>query len=345
MGRKRKDPNDWLPPYVYRRKDGYRWEPREGGNYFLCEYTQRGGQIVEPPGVRRGVLAALERQRTLSVTFEKPKFSTMLDNYFKSRDFTALSSATQADYRHYAKRIYKVFGSMDPRQIRRPHVRQFVDAIADAGYPTTANRHGSFMSTLLGWGSDRDWCDSNVAYRLKKFPEKPRDRYVTDEEFLAVFNYADERGYTHIAAAMDLAYLCRARGIEVRSLYSDERSIREEGIYLPRAKGSLSEITAWSPRLRAAVNMAFTCHDDKPGNVRLLRSPKTHRDMTKAGFHTAWTRIMQGAMEKGLCEYFHYHDIKAKGVTDHKNPNAGKHLSKKMLAVYNRKPDIMEPTR
>ncbi len=45
-----------------------------------------------------------------------------------------------------------------------------------------------------------------------------------------------------------------------------------------------------------------------------------------------------------LKERFTFHDIKAKGVTDHEDKYAG-HRSKKMQAVYDRKPSIREATR
>lgn len=39
-----------------------------------------------------------------------------------------------------------------------------------------------------------------------------------------------------------------------------------------------------------------------------------------------------------------FHDIKAKGVTDHVNHHSG-HLSAKIKAVYNRKPKLVKATR
>ena len=53
---------------------------------------------------------------------------------------------------------------------------------------------------------------------------------------------------------------------------------------------------------------------------------------------------MNLALGSGLKERFTYHDVKAKGVSDHAK-KAGGHKSKKMAAVYDRKPDVMEPTR
>lgn len=46
-----------------------------------------------------------------------------------------------------------------------------------------------------------------------------------------------------------------------------------------------------------------------------------------------------------LSNRFTYHDIKAKGITDHAKENAGDHRTAKATAVYQRKPKIMQPTR
>lgn len=55
---------------------------------------------------------------------------------------------------------------------------------------------------------------------------------------------------------------------------------------------------------------------------------------------TAWQRIMRQTMDKGLKQRFTPQDIKAKGVSDHDKKASG-HKTKKMQAVYDRKPDVV----
>lgn len=49
------------------------------------------------------------------------------------------------------------------------------------------------------------------------------------------------------------------------------------------------------------------------------------------------------ALESGLDQGFNFNDLKAKGVNDHIEKASG-HKSKKMLAVYDRKPNLIDST-
>lgn len=53
---------------------------------------------------------------------------------------------------------------------------------------------------------------------------------------------------------------------------------------------------------------------------------------------------MRQALTERLKERFTFHDIKAKGVTDHDKKASG-HKTKKMQAVYDRKPGVVAPTK
>lgn len=55
-------------------------------------------------------------------------------------------------------------------------------------------------------------------------------------------------------------------------------------------------------------------------------------------------RVMRQALTERLKERFTFHDIKAKGVTDHDKKASG-HKTKKMQAVYDRKPGVVAPTK
>lgn len=59
---------------------------------------------------------------------------------------------------------------------------------------------------------------------------------------------------------------------------------------------------------------------------------------------TAWQRVMKQALANGVNESFTFHDIKAKGVTDHDKKASG-HETKKMRAVYDRNPGVVAPTK
>lgn len=59
---------------------------------------------------------------------------------------------------------------------------------------------------------------------------------------------------THLWIVMEIAYLCRLRGIEVVTL--TDAHVTEQGLRTNRRKGSRDNIVGWTPRLRAAVAAA-----------------------------------------------------------------------------------------
>lgn len=58
-----------------------------------------------------------------------------------------------------------------------------------------------------------------------------------------------------------------------------------------------------------------------------------------------WRRVwVKAAQEEGCPQHFTFHDLKAKGVTDHPQKEGG-HKSAKMRAVYDRENRLEAPTK
>ena len=116
-----------------------------------------------------------------------------------------------------------------------------------------------------------------------------------------------------------------------------------EGIIIRRGKGSEGEITAWTPRLRKAVDAARQINEAAPiplSGAYLLHD-KAGLPITRNAFQSAWGRAMR-KWEAAGNERFTFHDLKAAGYSDQKKQDAG-HKSEKMHRVYNRKLRIVEP--
>jgi len=338
VGRRKNKADQWLPPRVYRGRSRYEYRPASGETIKLCFRPKDG---IETELVKATVWAEYAKAKDAPVAIDD--VNKLIAEFHCSAQFIRLSANTQTDYNHYCKRIGRVFGHMSPRDITKVNVRDFMDALGNQGKTVTANRHKSYLSALLSWGAERGWLENNPAFGVKSFKETPRDRYVKDWEFDLVQRVARESAYAYVAPMMDMAYLCRARTIELRAL--TEADIAAEGVYLRRTKGSISEITGWSDRLASAVKEARSIYPDAPVSIdRPLFHGKKGAPIPASSFKTAWGRIMRKALESGLTERFTFHDLKAKGVSDHKDKASG-HRSKKMQAVYNRRPDMTTPTR
>jgi integrase len=104
------------------------------------------------------------------------------------------------------------------------------------------------------------------------------------------------------------------RAIEVRSL--TESNLLKEGVFVERRKDSINKITKWSPRLRKAISDASKIRKTTTkDNLSFVSSSNSL--IPKTSFDSAWRRIRNYALKNGLTETFNFHDLKAKGVTDH----------------------------
>jgi len=91
------------------------------------------------------------------------------------------------DVRHFEKEIAPRFGKMTLEEIRREHVRQWLDGFHDR--PTTGNRCLSLLSHLFSkaeeWGVLPDGVP-NPTRRIQKYREAKRDRFLGHEEIIEV---------------------------------------------------------------------------------------------------------------------------------------------------------------
>lgn len=356
--RKRKD--DWLcqvGPRISRGKSAYEWRPRNpdgttGYMKLLSFKRDSDGHVIEDIYVRAALQEAYEK--ALRGDLVKRNMAWLLTQYTESAQFAAkaIKTRTEDEYR-IRKRVLPVFGKMMPGDIKKAHIRQFMDKVGISS-PVAANRDLGFLSRLFNWAEERGHMDRNPAQGVSKFPEAPRDRYPEDWEYDLVAEVALTTAYQYVAYAMEFAYLCRMRKSEVLAL-DDEKHILEDGIFVERGKGSSNEITKWSPRLRAAYDGIKELNKNYPTIIgkRLLFKDRKGLKISDSAFNSAWRRVRDKAMTEGLRidgitvllkEPFNFHDLKAKGVTDHKDKASG-HKSKKMQAVYDRKPSIIDSTR
>ena len=258
----------------------------------------------------------------------------LLESYFASRHFATLKQKTQNDYRYRARVLLsalmtnrKPFGTLPLSSVDRFMLRQYLDTCV---HSVGANRQLSVLSAAWSWGRERYEIPPNPCSEVKPNKETPRTNYVEHSEFREARRLAP----SWLRVAMDLSYICRARRGEVLALtYSD---IDDRGLMLRRSKGSASEITLWTPSLRSAVQLSRELPDTTNHLVRNERGP-----ISKSAFDSAWRRLMAKVREHGGGTW-PFHDIKAKGLSDMKEPWAG-HRSKEMLDVYLRTPREVAP--
>ncbi len=239
-------------------------------------------------------------------TFEK-----LISQFFESADFNALSQRTRRDYKGYSSFVLKPFGKMLPKDIKPRHIRQYMD-IRGKNSHTQANREKAFISRVFRWGYERGVVAVNPCQGVRQFTEKPRERYITDAEYAALYQAAD----ILVQVAMEISYLCCARQGDVLALRRDQ--LMDEGIFIRQGKTGVKQIKSWSPRLIAAINTAKTL----PTNTGVISTFILHQPngmrYTSAGFVNHWRKSKRIAESKhsNMNFNFTFHDLKAKGISD-----------------------------
>ncbi len=284
MPRPRKSGNQHLPPNVYRDK----------GRLVLRRYVdgklERGVVLCRESASLSQVWAAYEQ----IVPKKEWTLADLVSQYEESEKFQGLSAKTKKDFAGAMRRLLEqplasgtIFGET-PVAIMTPGViRKYLDK--KIGSPVAANRQVAYLSSAFSWAFERDLVGSNPCKGVRRNTEKARTRYVTDEEYAAVYARA-AKGPRYIQPAMELAYLCRMRINEVLAArWSD---VTDEGFLVRRSKGSRDAITLWSERLRHAVESCRS--DDKVRGVTLLHGNAGGKIRYEA-FSTAWQRLMAKA--------------------------------------------------
>ncbi|NPE55967.1 tyrosine-type recombinase/integrase [Dickeya dadantii] len=326
MARPRKNPADNdLPPRVSRGRSAFEFKPAGGGTIRLCAFDAPMSEIW----------AAYER--LLKDSKEQHDFASLVDRFFASADFNALGKRTRSDYRGYARKVVKPFGRMSPSDIQPQHIRKYMDK---RGLKSTvqANREKAFMSRVFRWAYERGIVKINPCHGVRQYTETPRDRYITDKEYKAIYASAD----LLVKVAMEISYLCCARQGDVLALRRDQ--LLDEGIYIRQGKTGVKQIKAWSPRLRAAVAMSHELGTG-PGVVStfILHQSNGGR-YTAAGFANHWRKAKEEAVKNypDLNFDFTFHDLKAKGISDlegtlQEKQQISGHKNIRQTATYDRK--------
>lgn len=321
MGRKRAPGNEWMPKGVFFRPSGYYWKP--GGT------TEK----LAPAGASKSeVWIAFEkvvegRKNILT-------FSQLWKKFLNSTDYADLAPRTQKDYLAHEKYLLAVFGEAEAKAIKPEHVRRYMDARGKKSR-VQANHEHSSMSRVYRWGYQRGFVPRNPCVGVDKFPKPQRDRYITDEEYLAIYEHASEP----VKAAMEIAYLCAARVSDV--LKMDWPQIMDKGIFIQQGKTGVKQIKAWTDRLRAAVDICRSWGET--GSV--IKTMYGERYSYK-GFNEAWRKARAAAANYlGRPLDCTFHDLKAKGISDYEGSGKDKqlfsgHKSESQVLIYDRKVKI-----
>lgn len=304
--------------------------------------------------------------------------SELIDRYV--REITpALHEKTGAEHKRYCKSLKVAFGlrhyarseveaasgnflrSLDiTRYLRSEAKRQVFRSFGDKqtmiadGRPVAANKEIQCLSRIFRlakteWG----YTEYNPCLQVEYNPEAPRDEYHDDDAFMKVY----EKAYPVMQCMMDLAQMHGARrGMLIKMSLA---CIKPDGLLLPINKKKPSDPQRyqkimWSEGLRHVIDRALELRQKVRGGKKDVADLDTAplflnrfgKAITETGFNSDWQRTRRRA---GFGKHqFHFHDIKAKSVSDSPNEidamNRGGHMDMRTTrAVYRRKPIVVIP--
>ena len=303
-----------LPKYVFRARNAFWYKPWLG----RVDGKQKWGKTIRladdtvPMSELWSIYEGLGQA-------EKDTVRWMMDLYLGSSQFERLKPKTKKDYLAAVEKICskpvgnKTFGESRLNRVTKRTIRDYLDTYP---HPVAANRHIAVLKSAWSWCEERHDIPENPCKSVKLNREEPRQRYVSDDDYETVLRMAPPP----IQQMMELAYLLRGRLSEVLAIRAEH--IHDDYLEFHRLKGSEGELCELSDRLRAALSDVrggeYVCHQ-----------------YSESGFRSAWRRL-QGGMRKAGIEPFPFHDLKARGVSDHVDNFAG-HRSPNMKKVYVRK--------
>lgn len=327
MGRIRNTADQWMPPRVYRGRSAFDFRPKSGGNIRLCPLDSSKSIVW------KCYEDAIKTDHTYTV-------SMLFDEYFTSPSFKEKAPRTQKDYHQFKKNLLTAFGKMHVMKVEPKHVRMFMDKKAIKSGTVQANRHKSALQTICAWAYERGKIKVNPCIGIKKFRERSRERYVTDEEYQALLDAACPVVY----AASEIAYLCMARKGDVLKLRREQ--LTSDGIYIKQGKTGKAQIKAWGTRLKNSIKHANKIN---PAISSLFIIHQANgSSYTDGGFRARWVATLERAKQaSGLLMDFTFHDLKAKGISDFKGSleskrEAAGHTTTKQTADYDRRIHIVQ---
>lgn len=334
MARKRKT-NTGLPRYVY----------LIGGSYKLR--VPAGTYPNGKPRFTQESFATLHqalnrRAEVLGEASGVPRtVRELIDHYQRSDRYADLRTRTQRDYNNHLAWIADKL--TDPRSGKSwpvTHVQAThcytLRTTRGKSSKTQANRMLSTLKVLFEFAREVGCRPDNPAKGVRRYSEKPRQRYVTDAEFDAVFRIASPM----MQVAMTLAAITGVdQGVLLRLRFDQ---FDDDGLEFVRAKTGKAKRFVWSPALR-------WCHDrarELPPRVRgIVICREDGEPYTSDGFRSIWHRLMCKAVEEKGIARFMFRDLRRKAGTDSDDWRILGNSRAIYERVYNVKPQVSEPTR
>ncbi len=210
---------------------------------------------------------------------------------------------TRRDNERELEKLEAVFGNVPIDAIRPADVRQYLDVRGQQA-PTRANREKALLSHIINQARAWGYSDApNPCAGIRGHKETGRDRYITDAEYRAVWEAADD----DLRDAMDLALLTAQRPADVLKM---NRADIGDGHLLVRQNKTGKKLRIAVVGELAAVIKRMLKRPRKTVGAALIQNEEGQR-LTACALRSRFDKARKAA---GVD--FQFRDIRAKAASD-----------------------------
>jgi integrase len=279
----------------------------------------------------------------LELQYQARTIGDLLDRYTQQ----VVPEKAPLTQRHNLKsivRLHPVFGHMSIVALRTIHAQQYLDK--NRIKPYSANRDIELLShayaCAVRWGLTEK---NPIKTRVQYHREKPRRRYITDDELKAITKAANKVQRAYLA----IKVLTGLRRNDILRLRMED--LRDDGIHVMPSKTEDSTgarlIIEWTDELHKAVELAKAA---RPRDIHpLLFCNRNGNCYVKDGEASGWESSWQRLIARSKVARFKDTDLRAKTASDLPTDLATAllgHADPKITRrVYQRAPRKVKPLR
>jgi len=281
--------------------------------------------------VDEGLVALRRALRDLPMARPPCSIAELLAAYLPQAE---LAPTSRREYERIADtRLAHHFGAMPITALTSAHVAQYLEKRKRDGHPYMGNRERAVLSAAYEFAMRHGYAQGNPCRGVRRNKERPRDRYVSNEEFLEAFQASPEP----LQDVLALALLTGLRQGELRALKRSD--LREDGIYVDQSKTGRRKVVEWSEALSFFVKRALARSEAiaaRPADPKRHRRARPLSEYVLTNHYgEPWTMGGLQTAIKRLGRDWHFHDIRAKAASDAEHNILGHGAG--MLAVYVRR--------
>ena len=255
---------------------------------------------------------ATEKQRARA-EYGGNLFSTLVDEFIETYAKRKTRSWAETD-RLLKREFVSLWGTWPIATISRQDVTKVLNSIVKRGAPSAANHALSAVRKMFNWALEHGHVDRSPCLGIKAPSKlKSRDRVLTEEELVCIWQAAEEMGYPY-GRIIQLLILTAQRRNEVAGMRWVELDLVKATWTIPaeRTKPGRTHELPLSKRTLRLLEGLPKVHDD-------LVFPARGKENPASGF-SKWKRQLDGIADVGL---WRIHDIRrtvASGMAQLKVP-------------------------